>query len=319
MTVNGLGIATPMHFDPIVRYRSYWAAHFYSALECVRYHNLLQYPGRKLAKMGVEDWSLAQLRGSAPTEFFSNIYQYMSNWGFQYLLVSLMNSRPALPVVQTLIGELERLWSITFNKEYSNYQFHVSGQDSDLSRGLELLFAEIFPDRDGEKCRNIPHVIRNSDICLILENPDTSGKVGVFGEVEGLKGESITWDSFWNRKSDYCVFAVGANQEIGSLVDYEVRYKNGLYRILITFQGGHFVVQDFQSTLFWIEHLFRNGPLTRDQIKDEEFGYFYNILKMNWNKPISEVLSLISLHMGPDDVVESVPGASPIITSIHNR
>jgi len=40
---------------------------------------------------------------------------------------------------------------------------------------------------------------------------------------------------------------------------------------------------------------------------------------MNWNKPISEVLSLISLHMGPDDVVESVPGASPIITSIHNR
>lgn len=79
------------------------------------------------------------------------------------------------------------------------------------------------------------------------------------------------------------------------------------------------MVQDFQSTLFWIEHLFRNRPLTRDQIKDEEFGYFYNILIMNWNKPISEVLSLISLHMGPDDVVESVPGASPIITSIHNR
>lgn len=319
MTVNGPGIATPMNFAPIIRYRSYWAGHFYSVLRCLRYHNGLEYPGRKMLGLGIEDWSLAQLRGSAPPEFFGKINQFMSNWGFQYVLVSLLNSRPAFPVVETLISEVERLWDIKFNKAFSNYEFQISGSDSDLSRGLGLLFADVFPYKEDLSEQQKQAVIDDSDLCLILTKPGTLDKIGIFGEVEGLKGHKILNESFWKKKSNHCVYAIGVNKEQGAVVDYKVRYLDGLHRVLITFQAGHFVVRDFQTTLGWLHYLFQNGPFSRSLIVDEEFGYFYNILKMNWNKPISQVLALIEQHMGSDDVVTAVPGASPIITSLLSK
>lgn len=319
MMVNGPGIAKPLNFEPIVRYRSYWAGHFYSVLRCLRYHNGLEYPGRKMLGMGVEDWSLAQLRGSAPPDFFGHINQYMNNWGFQYLLVSLLNSRPALPVVEALITEIEKLWNVTFDKAFSHYNFRISGRDSDLSAGLDLLFSKVFPANFELTESQKQDVIDDSDLCLILTKPGSLEKKGIFGEVEGLKGIKILRESFWRKKSGHCVYAFGVNKEQGSAVDYQVRYLDGLYRVLITFQANNFVVKDFQNTLWWFHYLFQNGPFRKSQITDEELGYFYNILQMNWNKPISEVLSLIEQHIGDDDIVTAVPGASPIITSLLSK
>ena len=319
MMVNGSSIATPLNFAPIVRYRSYWAGHFFSVLRCLRYHNGLEYPGRKMLNFGVEDWSLSELRGSAPPDFFGKINQYMNNWGFQYLLVSLLNSRPAFPVVEALIGEIERLWSVTFDKTFSNYEFKISGKDSDLSAGLGLLFTKVFPDNNQLTPAQKQDVIDDSDLCLLLTKPEALERKGIFGEVEGLKGSKILLDSFWKKKSNHCVYAFGVNKEQGNVVDYQVRFIDGLYRVLITFQSGNFVVQDFQATLWWFHYLFQNGPFRKALIPDEETGYFYNILQMNWNKPISEVLAIIEEHMWNDDVVIATPGASPIITSLLSK
>lgn len=313
------GIAKSVNFGPIGRYRSYWAGHFYSVLRCLRYHNGLEYPGRKMANYGLEDWSLSQLRGSAPANFFEKINQYMINWGFQYLMASLLNTRTAAPVVEKLILELERLWDLKFDEALSNYMFHVSGRDSDLSHGLDLLFADVFPSSQTLSADQIQDVIANSDLCLTLKNPNSLLKVGIFGEVEGLKGEKILRDSFWKRKNQYCVYAFGVRKEQGSSVHYQVRYLDGLYRVLITFQVDHFVVTDFRTTIWWFHYLFQNGPFRKVDISDEEFGYFYNILQRNWNQPISEVLEIISQYMGEDDIVESVPGVSPIITNLTSR
>ncbi|WP_157651999.1 hypothetical protein [Burkholderia ubonensis] len=316
---NESSIAKTVGFGPIVRYRSYWAGHFYSVLSYLRYHNGLEYPGNKMATLGVEDWSLSQLRGSAPLNFFEKIDRYMANLGFQYLMASLLNTRSARPVAETLISEIERLWNITFDKTIDSRMFYVSGRDSDLSNGLNLRFTDVFPPEDtlsdGEK-RN---VIANSDLCLILKKFDRLDSVGIFGEVEGLKGDQIFLDSFWKRKSQYCAYAFGVRKEQGSAVHYQIVYLEGLYRVLITFQADHFVVGDFRSTLWWIHYLFQNGPLRKANIQDEEFGYFYSILQRNWNQPISNVLALIEQHMGQDDVVESVPGASPIITNLTSK
>lgn len=317
--LNETGIAKTVNFSPIGRYRSYWAGHFYSVLRCLRYHNGLEYPGRKMAKLGLEDWSLSQLRGSAPANFFEKIDQFMANWGFQYLMASLLNTRPAGPVVESLISEIERLWDIKFNKALSSYEFYVSGRDSELSRGLDLLFADIFPSTVQPSANEKRDVIANSDLCLILENPKNLAKVGIFGEVEGHKGNKILLDSFWQKKSPYCVYAFGVRREQGSSVHYQVRYLDGLYRVLITFQANHFVVADFQTTLWWFHYLFQNGPFRRFNIRDEELGYFYNILQRNWNQPISEILELIARYMYEDDVVESIPGASPIITNLMSK
>ncbi|OEZ99485.1 hypothetical protein JAB9_21290 [Janthinobacterium sp. HH107] len=310
------GLAKTVNFGPIGRYRSYWAGHFYSVLRCLRYHNGLEYPGRKMANYGVEDWSLSQLRGSAPANFFEKINQFMVNWGFQYLMASLLNTRSASPVVEQLILEIERLWGLKFDKGLTNYMFHVSGRDSDLSHGLDLLFADVFPSIINLSANQKHDAIAESDLCLILQNPNNLQKVGIFGEVEGLKGDKILLNSFWKKKSQYCVYAFGVRKEQGSSVHYQVRHLDGLYRVLITFQADHFVVNDFQNTLWWLHYLFQNGPSRKVDIRDEEFGYFYSTLQRNWNRPISEVLELISQHMGEDDAIESVPGASPIITNL---
>lgn len=312
------GIVQTVNFGPISRYRSYWASHFYSVLRCLRYHNGLEYPGRKMSNYGVEDWSLSQLRGVAPANFFEKINQFMVNWGFQYLMASLLNTRSAAPVVEELISTIEQLWEIKFDNALTNYKFHVSGRDSDLSHGLELLFADVFPPTSGLNFDKKNDVIADSDLCLILEAPDNLTKVGIFGEVEGLKGEKILRDSFWKQKSQYCVYAFGVRKEQGSSVHYQVRYLDGLYRVLITFQVHHFVVRDFQSTLWWFHYLFQNGPTRKSDIRDEEFGYFYNILQRDWNQPISEVLEIISQHIDDGDVIESTPGVSPIITDLRN-
>lgn len=315
----GPGLARPLSFALIDRHRSYWAGHFYSVLQCLRYHNGLEYPGRKLVEFGAEDWSLAQLRGSAPSDFFGRIYQQMTNWGFQYLLVSLLNSRLAIPVVEALIAELERLWNVTFDKAFNSYNFCISGKDSDLSAGLDLMFAEVFPADYSLTYFEKQAVINNSDICLILNKPGSLEKKGVFGEIEGLKGYRIRRNSFWAAKSDYCVYAFGVSREQGSAVDYQVRNLDGINRVLITFQTEHFVVQDFQSTLWWFQWLFQNGPLIKPLIADAEIGYFYNILQMNWNKPVSNVLSLIEQHMGGDDIIAAVPGVSPIVPNLLSK
>lgn len=194
------GIAKSVNFGPIVRYRSYWAGHFYSILRCLRYHNGLEYPGRKMATYGLQDWSLSQLRGSAPANFFEKINQFMVNWGFQYLMASLLNTRSAGPVVERLILEVERLWEVKFDKALNNYMFHVSGRDSDLSHGLDLLFSDIFPYLGNLNADQTRDVIADSDLCLILQNPHSLGRVGIFGEVEGLKGDRVLRDSFWKKK-----------------------------------------------------------------------------------------------------------------------
>lgn len=315
----GPGLARPLSFGLIDRHRSYWAGHFYSVLQCLRYHNGLEYPGRKLVEFGAQDWSLAQLRGSAPIDFFGRIYQHMTNWGFQYLLVSLLNSRLAIPVVNALIAELERLWSVTFDKAFNSYNFRISGRDSDLSAGLDLLFSEVFPAGFELTTAQKQTVIDYSDICLILNKPGSLEKKGIFGEIEGLKGNKIILDSFWKNKSDYCVYAFGVSREQGSDVDYQVQNLNGFQRVLITFQTEHFVVKDFQNTLWWFQWIFQNGPFSKPFITDPEIGYFCNILQMNWNKPVSNVLTLIEQHMGGDDIIASVPGVSPIIPNLLSK
>lgn len=317
--ISNSEIAKAVSFGPIGRYRSYWAGHFYSVLRCLRYHNGLEYPGRKMASFGLHDWSLSQLRGSAPSNFFEKINQFMVNWGFQYLMASLLNTRPAGPVVDRLLLELERLWDVKFDDALSNYEFHVSGRDSELSHGLDLLFADIFPSSTYLNRDIRGNIIADSDLCLILKKPKSLEKIGIFGEVEGLKGDRVLLDSFWKKKSRYCVYAFGVRKEQGSSVYYQVRHLDGLHRVLITFQADHFVVRDFQTTLWWFHYLFQNGPFRKSNIQDEELGYFYNILQRNWNQPISDVLEIISQYMNEDDVVESIPGVSPIITNITSR
>ncbi len=316
------GLLRPLDLGLISYPKSYWASHFYAVLQCLRYHNGLEYPGRKLLLEGIDDWSLVQLRGFLPRDFFEKIDQVMQNWGFQYFLVSLLNDRMGAPAVDAMIREINHVWGVHIGSGESYHHFRISGSDSDLSKGLGAHFDHIFPSRETLDSGAQQAVIDDSDLCLVVrkrkeDSPDGYVRYGVFGEVEGLKGDQLTWPSFWERKSAFRVFAIGVVKEKGTGFYIQTRHIDGNDRVILTFQSEHPVVKDFRDTLWWFKNLLNSGPMARRPSGvNEEVSYFLELLGRNWKTPISQLLPLVGNHVRRGDLVDSEPSPTTIITNL---
>lgn len=320
---SGSGIATALNFAPIVKQRSYWATHFVSLLECLRFHNTLQWPGSKMSAIGKERWSLSDLRAEAPANFFSLIYQQVNNWGFQYFLVTMLNSPESKPIVEALISEIDRLFGSNFDIVSDTYHFRISGRDSNLSKGLDGYITDIFPYVDPMDFVKSRSIMDNSDLCLTIDSDNFGGlktkKYGVFGEVEGLHGDFLSRNGYWKNKSEYCIYAFGVVKEKGGKVFLSTREIAGVERILITFQADHFVVNDFLTALWWINNIFQNGASANlpPNIGEEE-AHFLNMIRSNFNADLDDLIELMSAHISSKDVIIINPGLSKLIPNIRS-
>lgn len=320
--IPGIGLAQPLNLGIITNQRSYWSTHFYSVLECLRYHNTLQWPGRKLSDIGKVNWSLEDLRGVAPPNFFQLIDANMRNWGMQYFLATFLNRSEAEPIVNALISRLSQLWDCSFGT--TDYQFFISGRDSDLGRAVGLRFDEIFPRKVLLDVPDRESIIDFSDLCMILRSMEhfddmgNSKRLGLFGEVEGNKGGDLFRNSYWSGKSNYCVFAFGVVDEPGDGAYIDTKQVGQVDRVLVTLQTGHSVVKDFRTVLWWMAHLFTYGrfSLLPPNI-DEELGFFLNFIKSRFDTDIVDLIAEMSAFVHPDDVIQSSPGPSTIITKIN--
>jgi len=320
--VPGIDLAQPLNLGLITNQRSYWSTHFYSALECLRYHNTLQWPGRKLSDLGKVNWSLEDLRSVAPPNFFQLIEANMRNWGAQYFFANFLNRYEAQPIVQAMINKLAELWSCPFGT--TEYSFYISGRDSDLGRQVALKFDEIFPRKVLLDEPNQKKIIDFSDLCIILksqEHFDEQGnqkRLGLFGEVEGNNGEEILRAGYWSGKSNYCVFAFGVVAEPGNNAYISTKLVGQVNRVLVTLQTGHPVVKDFRTILWWMAHLFMYGRFAALPPNiDEEIGFFLNLIKNRFDKDIVELISELGEFVHPDDVIPLHPGLSTVITKIN--
>jgi hypothetical protein len=293
--------------------------HFYSIIECMRFHTRLEYPTRDFRVLQ-PDWSLNSLRGVTPPSFFATIERYMRNWGFQYFLVSFLNSYEMKPLVEALIKKIGDMYDVQFGTALSDREFHISGKDSDLSRGLDLLFADVFPSALLNQPPDRRSLVENTDICLLLTDPRNSlQRVGIFGEVEGHHGEYLRRRSYWSDKNNlYSVFAIGVMPEEGRGIYLETRTFNGVDRVLITIQAQHPVASDFRLALHWIQQLFNNGPALRCEIWDNELSYFVDLIKKNWHVPTSELMRTLRTYIARGDVVESEPGPTSLIVNLQS-
>ena len=77
-------LATPLNVGVIKNYKSYWATHFYSVLQCLHSHRALNYTPTGLAYY--PHWKLRDLRADLPFNFFHQIESSLQNWGFQYFM-----------------------------------------------------------------------------------------------------------------------------------------------------------------------------------------------------------------------------------------
>lgn len=221
------------------------------------------------------------------------------------------------PLARELIRRIEDLYEVSFRR--SDYKFHISGNDSDLSRGLGRRFDNVFPSNLLNVSPDRQSLLDNTDICLIISDPYDAGSsvVGIFGEVEGHHGEYISRASYWARKNNrYVVFAIGVVPEAGKGVYIETREFDGVDRVLVTFEAEHFIVKDFRLALHWIEQLFHNGPGYRCEINDDDLKFFVDLVKKNWHVPTSELLRVLQLYTSSKDLVEVEPGLSSVIPGI---
>lgn len=262
------------------------------------------------------NWSLSDMRGNLPSNFFFHIKSWINNWGFQYFLVHFLNQRAGNNTVKVLLDALSDEFDVKFTSDLNKYWFYISGWDTHLNKQLNGRFDRIFPEKAGILPPNINEVINKSDLCLILINEKDDLNVGIFGEVEGNKGRKLFTPKFWDDKSDYCVFSFGVVKGLSKECFAEVYYYNGAPKINIIFEADHYVVDDFHLAVNKLEMLFQAGPNYYVAERDEEFGFFMNYLVNNWNTPMVEVLDFLYKFIDYNDYIGEVDGSLPFMTSL---
>ncbi|ELA9340414.1 hypothetical protein [Vibrio parahaemolyticus] len=316
MKSNKKSIATPIAPNIINNYRSYWATHFYTLLKCIDQHKQLQYSPQRFP--GFPIWSLSTLRGNLPPNFFDQIESYIQNWGVQYFLTSFFNQKMGSNVVEALIARLEKLYNVTFSKQLDYYSFYVSGNDSSLSYKLGDRFSESFPSElNGEK-PDLNSLIAYSDLCMVLENSVTNSKVGIFGEVEGVKGNKLRTESYWGKKQDFCVFGIGAIEGKDKRIYIEENYHNNIPRVQILIEKSNPIISDFMKVINYCKWLFLYGPTSQLNSVDDEFDYFINKLKINWSTPMPQLFSNLENYIDKGDLIGFNDTGIQLVTDIQS-
>lgn len=301
-------------FGLITNYRCYWATHFYSILQCLHYHHLLQYHPKNLNNYPL--WSLCDLRGHCPLNFFDNIQTYIKNWGFQYFLVSFLNQKLNSNVVSKLIEHIENAYDVEFVKTLDRFSFHISGHDSSIESNLSKQFSEVFPNQlNNNMFPNLNNLIKHSDICLILTNSQTQSKVGVFGEIEGVHGSKQRNASYWAKKNDFCIFGIAVVDGPGKIYIDTVE-SNNITKIIIFIEKQNYIVEDYRYVIDIMKYLFLIGPDYTFRNTDDELDYFFNKIKKNWCMPVIKLLDDLKQYISPEDIIGMNSHRIQIITDI---
>lgn len=310
-------LLTPINLGLIRNQKKYLATHFYSIIQCLRFHINLKYPGKFFDKLGNPDWTLAILRGEARQNFFSDLKDYLNNWGLQYFIVNFLNSERGAPLADDLIERIKNIYDVENPHWLTDRKFFMSGSDSALSNGLNLRFGRVFPEKLLNETPNKRKIISHSDICLVLSDPtDFTERVGIFGEIEGVHGYKLSQASYYDNSKYYSIFSIGVYTEKGCGLFAENFTSNGVTRVVYKFQADHHVVDDFQYVVSWFHNLFFHSPRERTRNRDDDLNFLLNMLEDNWHTPISQVLHMLQQFFDSDDTVNSFVGVSPIITSL---
>lgn len=304
----------PINLGIIENEKLYWANHFYSAIQCLQYHKNLQYSPRRLDNYPLS--SLSDMRGNFPINFFENIQKYLENWGFQYFLVNFLNQKSTHNIVGTIITQISEMYNVSFSTSFSEYTFYISGNDSSLSSELQNNFTDVFPSEVKNIKVNTQKLINESDICLIINKPNSYEKIALFGEIEGVYGNKLRNKSYWDKKQDFCVFSFGVTKGKNKQCYFENIHIDGINRVCLFFEEDNYVVRDFRLTLEYIKHLFFSASSFKLKTNNDEFDFFLYLIKEYWNQPIEQLLYQILKFMDSSDLVGEIQSSLPIITDI---
>ncbi len=309
-------LATPLNVGIIQNYKSYWATHFYSVLQCLHSHKKMHYSPTGLPYY--PSWKLRDLRADLPYNFFNQMEFYLRNFGFQYFMSVFLNYKMSSTIVDQLIGNLVELYEIDMLAHHTSYKFFLAGSDSILSEGLVNEFTDVFPFQLQGFRPNANILATQADLCLILDFPIPYARLAIFGEVEGNHGIKLSNAGFWNGKKNltFCVFTVGVIDGAGKQAYIGSSFINDIPRVNLIFEKKHPVVQDFHMVLNYMRILFSEGKDTAVKSRDEEFDYFFDKVKQHWEKDTIELINDLRSYCNEGELIGIIPKKIAIVTDL---
>lgn len=271
---------------------SYWAMHFISVLECLMYHKNLEFPAIRIEQ---SISSLALMKGNYPNSFFDKLSNYIKNWGMQYFMVHFLNHKMSLNIVDNIKNKLDYFFNIPNYQDYDDFEFYISGHDTELSKNLDNRYDEIYPNNFDFNFIDKDNLIANSDICLILKNNEEDRNIAIFGEIEGNHGDKLFNDSFWFGKSNYCVLGIGAveGHQKGKFYIEAFLFLGKYPKINLLFEKNNYVIRDFWAVISEFQSIFNYAAKYRNH-HISNFSYIVNeVIVKNWNEPILDVLNIL--------------------------
>jgi len=270
---------------------SYWAMHFVSLLEALYEHKQLQYSFTKTIPLQY-DKTLSQLSSHAEHSFFSKIRNSITNWGLQYFLCHYLMSIEGEDILIKLLGEISNNYNYDLIEYYEDFGVFVCGIDSFSGETfLRTTDAHIFGYNEST-IANVWEDIKYVDLCILvrsstLEEPD----IAVFGEVEGNNTMKIFRESFWNKKSSFCAFGIGVNENQNNITIQNIETFNGIKTILIL--GSEFlIIEDFKIAIGILETFFAISPHHVMQFVNGQRDIVC-LIRDYWHKPVIELIGLL--------------------------
>lgn len=264
----------------------YWLGLLGAVLSCLHDHKLLEHRPDKYG-LPREAWSLRDFRGQAPHGALGYVKASMANWGFQYLLVDVLNDK-SLPYMNWLQEGLSQVKGTDLDLLSANAVAHVSGTDAYSAHDLAGRVRGRLLSDLRKTFATSQQQVRNTDLCVVLEGAREYPVIAL-GEVEGVHGGRVTSPAFWAAKSPATNFGIGVVE--GEGVRVELVETSVGQRFVMLFGSRMGLARDFLGALDWMDYLVREGPHHRQRERAEPgLKEALDYIASRFTEPVSAIL-----------------------------
>lgn len=279
--------------------QAYWATHVGAILSTLTQQTNLTYRfNGKTIPSGVPQ-TLATLCGNAPVNFLKMMEGAVKNFGMQYFLSIYLTSEEGFPCLHQLLQAISVGRNVDLLSQTISASVHVCGKDSLSGQAfLATTRAHLFGS-NGLTLAEAASEIQFADLCILLHQASGSPPTALLGEVEGVRGEKLTWPTYWDGKSSYCCFGIGVHRGLRGMSELFTRQLACGSRTIMRFGSNHHVVSDFNKAITTLISQISHGRRANLQL-EEGLAEVMHLVCLRWNDPIHvlieelQVLSMIS-------------------------
>ncbi|NPT44803.1 hypothetical protein GNZ12_26500 [Paraburkholderia sp. 1N] len=264
---------------------AYWATHIGAILVTLADQQRLTYRfyGKTIPE-GVPQ-TLATLCGNAPVNFLKMMDGAIQNFGMQYFLSTYLMSTEGFPCLRQLLEAIGKSRNVDLISPTVSVGVYVCGKDSRSGQAFLANTQAYLFGSNGMTLNEAARQIEYADLCVLLYPQSGEHPIALLGEVEGVRGERLTWPSFWDEKSPHCCFGIGVHRGLRGMSELFTQQLSSGSRTIMRFGSSHHVVSDFHKAITTLISQMSHSRHA-DLHAEEGLAEVMNLVRHRWNDPI---------------------------------